>query len=103
MKYESGEVEPSVEIVRRLSKLFNVSSPSPVYSATRTYNVEQTNKLLESLSFEQQQIVFSLINSLAKINNQPQTKVKRTPSGLNGKFIMSEDFDEPLDDFKEYM
>ncbi|MBO6179229.1 MAG: DUF2281 domain-containing protein [Selenomonadaceae bacterium] len=30
-------------------------------------------------------------------------KFKRTPGIMNGEICMSDDFDAPLDDFKEYM
>ena len=32
-----------------------------------------------------------------------RSKWIRTPGGLSGKIVMSEDFDAPLDEFKEYM
>jgi hypothetical protein len=36
-------------------------------------------------------------------SNQHKKKVKREPGFMKGKIIMSDDFDEPLEDFKEYM
>ena len=36
-------------------------------------------------------------------SNQPLKKEKREPGFMKGKIIMSDDFDEPLEDFKEYM
>ena len=36
--------------------------------------------------------------------SQPsEIKKHRTPGIMKGHFYMSDDFDEPLDDFKEYM
>lgn len=35
--------------------------------------------------------------------NTDRSKWIRTPGGLSGKIILSDDFDAPLDEFKEYM
>ncbi|RNL56596.1 DUF2281 domain-containing protein [Pedobacter jejuensis] len=36
-------------------------------------------------------------------DDKPNNILKRTPGAFKGKITLSEDFDEPLDDFKEYM
>ncbi|MBU3663924.1 MAG: DUF2281 domain-containing protein [Bacteroidetes bacterium] len=38
-----------------------------------------------------------------KNNDQNQRVEKRSFGSLKGKIILSDDFDEPLEDFKEYM
>jgi len=143
IKYETGEVEPSVEIVRKLSKLFNVSykslidnemensflkkneeyvvsgterlmveSPVPAYGISpnnsSTVILHQIQKKLCTLSQDQLSSVLTIIQSINNLNNinSPCNAVsvkKRTPGGLQGNLWMSEDFDDPLDEFKEYM
>lgn len=39
----------------------------------------------------------------ATAQSTDRSKWIRTPGGLSGKIVMSEDFDAPLDEFKEYM
>ncbi len=42
-----------------------------------------------------------IITFLADVNSD--TKRKRIPGGLKGKVSIPDDFDEPLDDLKDYM
>ena len=101
IKYESGEVEPSVEIVRKLSKIYNVSCDYLICNCETIQNPVDRIKLL---NHEQKKIVFSLIDSLFHLDlHAIQTqKTKRTLGGI-GKVWMSDDFDAPLEEFKEYM
>lgn len=143
IKYETGEVEPSVEIVRKLSKLFNVSyetlidneiknsfleknaeyviseserlmveSPAPAYGYSKPNNTtvirQQIQKNLCTLSQDQLSSVLTIIQSIGQLNYSSSacsagTTKKRTPGGLQGNLWMSEDFDAPLGEFKEYM
>ena len=61
---------------------------------------------LESLSAEERQAVETLIKSLAR-RKEDAPVVKERPKllgALKGNLVyMAPDFDEPLDDFKEYM
>lgn len=137
IKYETGEVEPSVEIVRKLSRIFHVSyaylidngnvrydgyanphlfqiQPQPVVQcaeASPSYEPEikeipvasLLTKKFFSLSPDEQHLVENLLDTIFKLKiEQKHQKLKRTPGGLDGLW-MSDDFDEPLEDFKEYM
>ena len=141
IKYETGEVEPPVEIIRKLSELFNVSyeilidnklnlqtkkksvtysrhnrgvlavaSSAPVYGVSsevqKVHLLQQIQSGLSALTSEQLSSVLTIVNSVIQLNGINQkvaaTK-KRSPGGLEGKLWMSDDFDEPLDEFKEYM
>ena len=144
IKYETGEVEPSVAIIRKLSKIFNVSykalidndfgekaknskdcitykinrydelkiaSPAPSYGTAFTNNnsrlLHKIYSSLNLLSEEQLSSVLNIVQSVNKLNSSSSkngpVKQKRSPGGLNGSLWISDDFDEPLDDFKEYM
>lgn len=143
IKYETGEVEPPVEIIRKLSKLFNVSyetlidnetkesfnkknveyiipefeclmveSPVQAYGISKNNSttgiLQQIQKKLITLSQDQLSSILIIVQSINNLNNicdsnsSAQVK-KRTPGGISGNFWMSEDFDDPIDDFKEYM
>lgn len=43
MKYESGEVEPSLEVVRKLCKIYNVTSDYLIYNGEKQKNIEGYN------------------------------------------------------------
>lgn len=59
---------------------------------------------IEKLPPEKLAEVESLVDSLVSKLPLEETKEKRPVFGsFKGKIIMSDDFDEPLDDFKEYM
>ena len=50
--------------------------------------------------------VCDYLDSLARRISRPAvepTAMPRTPGLMKGKFFMAEDFDAPMDDFKEYM
>lgn len=137
IKYETGEVEPSVEIIRKLSKIFNVSyaylidngkcktghsdnlyefseeKSSSVADASPLYKSQSLNyenvlygiqSMLKTFSQEQLQSVYSIVQSVNNLNSSSQKPVlKRTPGGISGDLWISEDFDAPIDEFKEYM
>ena len=42
-------------------------------------------------------------NDSQKAEMEPETRKYRTAGALKGKIILHEDFDEPLEDMKEYM
>ena len=42
-------------------------------------------------------------NDSQKVENEPEKRKYRTPGALKGKIILHEDFDEPLEEMKEYM
>ena len=50
-------------------------------------------------------IVFPLAETSQILDAPPQTRKRKTPvfGCAKGRFKMSDDFDAPLDDFKEYM
>ncbi|MBL7975362.1 MAG: DUF2281 domain-containing protein [Candidatus Kapabacteria bacterium] len=65
---------------------------------------------LDALNDEQVVLAVELLRSLRTSptsentsNNISETQTKRAYGVLKGKITMSEDFDQPLDDFKEYM
>lgn len=59
---------------------------------------------IEKLPLEKQTEVEDFIDFLVS-KTQKESNPERKPvfGSFKGKIIMSEDFDEPLDDFKEYM
>ena len=63
------------------------------------------DKLLELVSQLSEEEKIKLLDEVGKALNQPiKDTRKRGGFGiLNGKVWMADDFDEPLDDFKEYM
>ena len=66
--------------------------------------IDILEKKLEKLSESQKQSVFDYINFLIfqnSSNNTSQIQNQRTPGGLDG-VILTEDFDETPDCFKEY-
>ncbi len=44
-----------------------------------------------------------VVTFLTDENKPPLNSIKRMPGGLKGKVTLPEDFDEPLDDLKEYI
>lgn len=58
---------------------------------------------LESLPPEKQAEVEQFVDSLVKEEKPQETLLKRKFGCGKGMFIMHDDFDEPLDDFKEYI
>lgn len=62
--------------------------------------IRQINSLPQSLRQE----VYDFVEFLKTKGNKNFKKKKTREFGLlKGKITLSEDFDEPLDDFKEYM
>jgi len=59
----------------------------------------KVNSLPENLKME----VFDFVNFLLEKNKKKEKKHSLKFGCLKGTFKMSEDFDEPLEDFKEYM
>ncbi|TAK66147.1 MAG: DUF2281 domain-containing protein [Bacteroidetes bacterium] len=58
---------------------------------------------IESLPLHLQDEVLDFVNFLhTKENQKPKRKKRQFGSG-KGTFVMADDFDAPLDDFKEYM
>jgi hypothetical protein len=58
------------------------------------------NALPEQLKKEVEEFIDKL---LAKKNKQQPNPTQRTFGAAKGMLIMHDDFDEPLDEFKEYM
>jgi hypothetical protein len=53
---------------------------------------------------EVQDFVDFLLTKLNKENAEASNEVRKSGFGaLKGMFVMSDDFDEPLEDFKDYM
>jgi Protein of unknown function (DUF2281) len=67
--------------------------------------LEKFNQLPESL----QKQVLSYVSTLVEQNAEEQAKLERSSKRRNGfgilkgRIKMAEDFDEPLEDFKDYM
>jgi len=59
----------------------------------------KVNSLPENLKME----VFDFVDFLLEKNKKKKKRHSFKCGCLKGTFIMSEDFDEPLDDFKDYM
>ena len=61
-------------------------------------------KLPESLKLKIEDIVDALIDAEAKTFSSSQTQVKKGFGGGKGLIVyMADDFNEPLEDFKDYM
>lgn len=62
---------------------------------------------IQSLPQVEQKQIFGLIDEFMTQKNQSakpiNTSKKRTAGTLKGKVVFAPDFDEPLDDFKDYM
>ncbi len=58
---------------------------------------------IETLPVHLQKEVFDFVEFLMIKERREPTKRKRQFGSGKGMFVMSDDFDEPLDDFKEYM
>ncbi len=58
---------------------------------------------LDTLPDNLKQEVTDFIDFLAEKSRTPKKKITRKAGSAKGMFVMSPDFDEPLDDFKEYM
>lgn len=66
----------------------------------------QDNQLLEefhSLPPEKQAEVIDFIGYLKSKTEKVRVKQRKAYGSLKGTFTMSKDFDEPLEDFSEYM
>jgi hypothetical protein len=64
----------------------------------------QINSLPANLRQEVQDFVEFLKTKVERNSEKiEESKAPRKPGALKGKIKMSPDFDEPLDDFKEYM
>jgi hypothetical protein len=66
----------------------------------------QDNQLLEefhSLPPEKQAEVIDFIGYLKSKTEKVSVKQRKAYGSLKGTFTMSKDFDEPLEDFEEYM
>jgi hypothetical protein len=62
----------------------------------------EIEKLPSDLKKEVEDFIEFLLEKEKK-KQGPAPKKERTPGTMKGLIIMSDDFDEPLDDFKEYM
>ena len=62
--------------------------------------INQLNAMPESLKKEVLDFMGYLLNKYS-----PEDKIKKVPQfgSAKGKYTLSDDFDAPLDDFKEYM
>lgn len=103
IKYETGEVEPSVEIIRKLSRIFNVSYAYLIDNGTckKEDSITDIQKALmnkiKTLPQNQLQAVYNILESIEYLNSESNgSDFHRTPGGLSGDLLMSEDFDEPL-------
>jgi antitoxin (DNA-binding transcriptional repressor) of toxin-antitoxin stability system len=67
--------------------------------------IEDNPKILEELSIETQELIITKndqpIYKLTRIN-QPNKK-RRHRGSAKGLIVMSDDFDEPLEEFEEYL
>lgn len=64
------------------------------------------DRLLEKIKkvpIAYQQQVEDFIDFILERKHKPTTEIERKFGLLKGKLKMSDDFDEPLEDFKEYM
>ncbi|MEW6496357.1 MAG: DUF2281 domain-containing protein [Cyanobacteriota bacterium] len=70
----------------------------------QTTLLETLNKLPESLQQEVLHYAEFLAEKYAKQSQEEQPQKKKRKAGLlKGKIWMADDFDEPLEDFKDYM
>lgn len=72
-----------------------------------TQSIQQAMEHIQSLPVHARQEVFDFIDFMRAKNvshqiNHAPTK-KRQAGTLKGEVIFKDDFDEPLDDFKDYM
>lgn len=71
--------------------------------------LEKYEALPESLQTEVEHYIEFLLQTYAQTKSTPQDENKETPDkshgygSLAGQIIMSDDFDEPLEDLKDYM
>jgi hypothetical protein len=66
--------------------------------------LENLEKLPESLKQEVLHYTEFLVEKYAKQSQEEQPQKKKRKAGLlKGKIWMADDFDEPLEDFKDYM
>lgn len=66
------------------------------------YILSTLHGLPETLKWE----LIRYMQELVRVHEQQQTQSQRkprVPGSAKGKYRMSEDFDEPLEDFKDYM
>ncbi|MBQ3824933.1 MAG: DUF2281 domain-containing protein [Spirochaetaceae bacterium] len=65
----------------------------------------QVEKQVNLFSFEEQLHLLAYIANKVNMRSavKQEKKPKRSAGGLTGKFYMASDFDEPLEDFAEYM
>ena len=70
----------------------------------RTYAYQNVFEILQNLPKHLQQEITDFAEFVAKKYQTKTPKKKKSNLGsAKGLIIMSEDFDEPLEDFKEYM
>jgi len=82
--------------------MFSILSDKDVYQTYQVLPIQVKEQVSNYLQFIVSQYHLNLLISNTKQNTQ-QTNSKRVLGGLEGKIWMAPDFDEPLDDFKEYM
>jgi len=56
-----------------------------------------------ALKEEAKDFIEYLLEKTKKKKKEAESKSKKTFGSLKGKISLSEDFDEPLDDFKDYI
>ncbi|MEM1292867.1 MAG: DUF2281 domain-containing protein [Cyanobacteria bacterium P01_H01_bin.162] len=66
--------------------------------------LEKLETLPEALQTEVLHYIEFLLERYTNTNRETETSVKKRQAGLlEGKIWMADDFDEPLEDFKDYM
>ncbi|MCX6147993.1 MAG: DUF2281 domain-containing protein [Candidatus Kapabacteria bacterium] len=64
--------------------------------------ISELGELPESLQLEAVHYIHFLKKEYLQ-KTKSQTNLKRVSGKYNGKYVMTSDFDEPLDEFKDYM
>lgn len=133
IKYEAGEIEPPIRVLRLFKKLFkvsyeqiidgiqkecaqepvyseyvaeSVSENAPAYGASPKVHESALDRQVNALPLDMKKVVFDLVDSLTSLAGPKDEKpvhIYRTPGGLTGKFWMADDFDETPDCFADYM
>lgn len=130
IKYENGEIDPPLKVVRLVRRLFKTSyeilldggqmkanesysydgnhaAETPVcYGSGQNIMVSSFEKKVNTLPLDMRKIVYDLVDSLTDVyvsKDNDAGPVYRTPGGLTGKFWMADDFDETPEGFEEYM
>lgn len=80
---------------------------TPTVQTHSIQTLGQAVDYIQSLPIFEQKQIFGLIDNFVleknKSNQKTATPKKRTAGTLKGKVVFADDFDEPLDDFKDYM